>query len=290
LRDWLLEHQNADGGWGYAPGKRSALEPTSLGLLALVGLAAGPKPVAQGCAWIRERCTPEGGFAGSAAESEPSWATPLAVLALRAAGCEALACAGALAWLLESSGRRIDDTSTNELDGSLCGWSWYPGTFSWVEPTAYAILAFKQDRRGDEARVTEGERLLYDRVCQGGGWNYGNRRVLGVDLVPFDQVTAKVLLALQDRRERKEVAATAEKTFSADLRRHRSTVTRGWEALARDAWGRPQTGAAEAVTEHLEADRELSTAALSFAVAGLAAALPGFAPFRLGGVGQEKRE
>jgi len=39
--------------------------------------------------------------------------------------------------------------------------------------------------------------MLLDRECVGGGWNYGNRVVLGEDLPPFAQTTAIAMLALQ---------------------------------------------------------------------------------------------
>ena len=45
--------------------------------------------------------------------------------------------------------------------------------------------------------IADGVRLLKDRECVGGGWNYGNRVVYGVDLPPYVQTTAAALLALQ---------------------------------------------------------------------------------------------
>ena len=55
------------------------------------------------------------------------------------------------------------------------------------------------------ARVTEGERLLLDRVCRSGGWNYGNSNVLGKELPPYVPTTAIALLALQGRRDQDAV-------------------------------------------------------------------------------------
>jgi hypothetical protein len=41
--------------------------------------------------------------------------------------------------------------------------------------------------------------FLRDREFVGGGWNYGNREVLGVDLPPFVQTTAISLVGLSGR-------------------------------------------------------------------------------------------
>jgi hypothetical protein len=57
-----------------------------------------------------------------------------------------------------------------------------------------------------ESRIVEGERLLIDRACASGGWNFGNSAVLGQDLRPYVATTAIALLALQDRRSEPVVA------------------------------------------------------------------------------------
>ncbi len=281
MREWLLEHQNADGGWPYAPGKRSTLEPTALAFAALLGHAPAESARARARTWILDRQLPDGGFAARTGEVSPHWATPLAAIALCRGGLDADVRERALTWLRTSSGRQIaSDSATNDLDGSLRGWSWFPGTFSWVEPTAYAILAFKTEGWGTDPRVVEGEKLLFDRVCAHGGWNYGNRRVLGEELVPFDQVTAKVLLALQDRRDRAELTPSAESLFAVDLQDFQSTVTRAWVFLARAAWGRT-VGERErsALGKNLALDEEMGTVTLSYAMAAIAAAWPESKPF-----------
>jgi hypothetical protein len=85
------------------------------------------------------------------------------------------------------------------------------GTFSWVEPTAWCALALKtSDRRAAPdaaARIQEADRLLIDRACVGGGWNFGSSAVLGQDLRPYVACTAIALLALQDKRTNPVVAS-----------------------------------------------------------------------------------
>lgn len=41
--------------------------------------------------------------------------------------------------------------------------------------------------------------MIADRQCRDGGWNYGNRRVLGKDLESFPECTALALIGLCGR-------------------------------------------------------------------------------------------
>lgn len=81
-------------------------------------------------------------------------------------------------------------------DRTLQGWPWVEGTHSWVEPTAYAVLALRTCGQTNHPRVREAVRLLGDRVLPGGGWNYGNTRVMGNILRPFPATTGIALAAL----------------------------------------------------------------------------------------------
>ena len=47
--------------------------------------------------------------------------------------------------------------------------------------------------------------MILDRECQGGGWNYGNSRVLDEELWPYPDTTALALIALQDLRDSEAV-------------------------------------------------------------------------------------
>jgi hypothetical protein len=92
-----------------------------------------------------------------------------------------------------------------QLNPDLKGWSWTSGTFSWVEPTSYALIAIKKLKphlQGTDAeeRIHQGELMIYDRICEGGGWNHGNAKVLGVNLWPYPDMTALALIALQDHQ------------------------------------------------------------------------------------------
>jgi hypothetical protein len=193
LKRFLLSGRNADGGWGYYPGKISRLEPTCWGLLAFP--EADPAvltawPASDG--FLQERSGGDINYAFHA----------LALLTLMARGAEHKSGNAALTTKLESAkGIKLDPSNINRQNNQLQGWSWIAGTFSWVEPTAWALLALKKraaiGQRMDVARANEAQALLVDRCCENGGWNYGNSNMLGKELRPYVPTTAVALLALQ---------------------------------------------------------------------------------------------
>ena len=237
----LLGSQNADGGWGYGKGGQSGVEPTSWVLLALNEveelrsrgvekfrsmqlLDSSPSRLLNllnaGMRWLQECQLPDGSWPSFAGQTRGCWATATASLALYALGNSQDCVARGLEWLSKTwpveGGlwqritlkvlRRRKVIRQNE---SLRGWSWTPGTASWVEPTTYALLAFRHipkelHPRGAERRRRLAERMLYDRMCPGGGWNSGNPLVYGAAGVPRIGPTVWALLALRDYMDRPE--------------------------------------------------------------------------------------
>jgi hypothetical protein len=219
-RHFLLNSQNSDGGWGYHPAAPSSVEATAWASLALLARAAKPSP-AEACAraWLLGAQMPDGGWPAFPGQRQGCWATSLAALALHREGAAADAVARGRDWLLAAWPadshlgwrlRRVLARGTIvRQDNSLHGWSWTPGTASWVEPTAYALLFLRSlpaELLPPRAlkRVQLGERMLYDRMCPGGGWNSGNPQVYGVAGVPRVGPTAWALLALLPYSQRAE--------------------------------------------------------------------------------------
>jgi hypothetical protein len=101
----------------------------------------------------------------------------------------------ALDYLESSRAVRVESTAAIPIDESAIGWAWARGTASWVEPTARALWALRV-ARPSSAKIQDAVDLLRDRESVGGGWNYGNRVVLGEDLPPFAQTTATALMGL----------------------------------------------------------------------------------------------
>jgi hypothetical protein len=129
----------------------------------------------------------------------------------------------AMEWLIQSKGREANwfwrwkfrnlDTEV-KFDPAKYGWTWIPGSTSWVVPTAMSIVALERVRRAQiiteqalNERIDIGIAMLLDRMCPGGGWNAGNGIAFGVALAPYIDATAIGLLALQ-RHEHEGVTAS----------------------------------------------------------------------------------
>jgi hypothetical protein len=219
---FLLDAQNSDGGWGYSRGGQSCVESTSWALLALLGIQPAIRPAVgqAGWRWLRERQLRDGSWPSFAGQPRGCWTTAPASLALYAGAGPSDQVARGLQWLadtwpaeggiLRRIGRKLlRRDRVSRQDESLRGWSWTPGTASWVEPTAQALIALRHipehlhpRKAGRRRRLAQC--MLYDRMCPGGGWNSGNSIVYGAAGVPRIGPTAWALLALRDYRDRPE--------------------------------------------------------------------------------------
>ena len=217
----LRELQNSDGGWGFQPQARSRVEPTCWAHRALAN-AKNPNdtgPLSRARKYLRSAQLPDGSWPATPEMRTGSWVTSL-VCAILSQDAEAPSAAlRGLEWLCEDFPRDSSlflrllrrlwpGPNVDEQDDALRGWGWSPRTSSWVEPTAFALMAMQEfaetqlpalARRRRELAV----KLLYDRMCPGGGWNCGNPRVYGVDGESLVLPTAWALLALRREPEHK---------------------------------------------------------------------------------------
>jgi Prenyltransferase and squalene oxidase repeat len=211
----LQQSQNRDGGWGFRPGAESRMEPTAWALIALS--AAGLSGESQAALdFVANAQLKDGSWAAAAGEHQGCWVTALACWALRGQAELAARVSRALRWLGEDrpgdarllwrmSRKLVSRQSSSGQRADLYGWSWTPGTASWVEPTCYALLALRTTKtRPFREREQMAEAMLYDRMCLGGGWNCGNPRVYGVAGQPQVGPTVWALLALRHHFERAE--------------------------------------------------------------------------------------
>lgn len=173
--------------------------------------------------------------------SSPCWTTGLAVLAWTGARASSVThfetqTENAVNWLLVTRGLRVAHRpDVFGHDTSLRGWPWVDETHSWVEPTAYAVLALRAAGVSSHPRVREGVRLLADRAFPKGGWNYGNTRVLGNTLRPFPATTGIALTALAG--EPRETYIDVSLRYLADeLPGIRSPSTLAWGLIGLSAW------------------------------------------------------
>ncbi len=149
-------------------------------------------------------------------------------------------------------GTSLPDHPENRLNGRLRGWAWFDGTFTWIEPTAWCLLALKRWRTISNAarlRVLAGEAVLRDRACIEGGWNYGNANVYGADLPAHAPTTAIGILALQDRTG-DAVLNRALEILEQRALGEASTTSLALSLFAFSAAGRPYGQIIKALTDH----------------------------------------
>ena len=241
LRRSIEGATNKTGGWGYYAGKVSRLEPTAWAQLAL-----GPQAALPHAQFFAARQTSSGWLV-----EDDRWPVNIAFNALTSFAWSVLPEPSRLnneqrllTALVTSKGIQVKNEPQGGQDNMLQGWSWVDATFSWVEPTSWGLLALKRAKRaglaipGGEARVAEAERLLLDRTCRSGGWNFGNAIVLQQDLRPYVPTTALGLLALQDRREAEPVTRSLkflEEHWSEEV----SATAIGLSMICLDVYQRP---------------------------------------------------
>lgn len=244
---FLTQTQNPDGGWGAKKDKRSNTEATSLALLALSAFTSGPieEKIKRALNWLITRQNPDGSWPLADSSKERSWTTALATLSLAHFTSHLQNSLLGAAWLVGQKGesgfllsllyRLAPQKISVKLNPLLTGWPWTIGTFSWVEPTAYSLIALKKvkpylkDKQAIE-RIRQGEMLIYDRMCKGGGWNYGNSEVLGENLWPYPDTTALALIALQDHLD-SELNQLSIKSLKKMLTENQSGLAISWSII-----------------------------------------------------------
>lgn len=170
---------------------------------------------------------------------EALWPTPLAILSWYASATYSDPMLKAAKFLLGFDRLfLVDDPETRAIidyDPTIRGWPWIAGTFPWLEPTAYCIMALRLAGFAEHARTREARRLIMDRQLPAGGWNYGSTTIYGAELRPAPETTGIALQAIAGLVARKEVARSLDYLHS-----HLAQVTTpfalAWVALGLSAW------------------------------------------------------
>lgn len=233
--------------FGYAADGPTAAEPTALAALALLA-SDEPAQARIACDWLARRQNDNGSVGVVDGQAEPCWPTSLAILAWETAvrknswpGAEALRSATrrALDWLMSTKGEALRRNPQFGHDTTLIGWPWVVGTHSWIEPTAFAVLALRATGNADHNRCREAVRLLVDRQLSKGGANYGNTMVLGQELLPHTLPSAISLLALANLRLDDARVASSLGWLQVAVKRERGTPSLCFGLLALAAHGKP---------------------------------------------------
>lgn len=256
LKFRLTSSQQSSGAWGYAENGAGAAEPTALATLDLTcdSDVENRARADDGAAWLSAIQRSDGCVPVAADMPGPGWPTGLAILAWLAADPKRYndSIRRATAWMLAATGEptrvRIAE---QQHDGSLVGWAWVDGTHSWVEPTAYAMLALRAAGRTEHPRFEEAWRLIVDRAIPSGGWNYGNTRVLAHTLRPFPETTGVALAALAGG-PRHDVVDKGIEFLLAELPRIRSPLALGWGLIGLAAWDATPAQAGEWLAEAVQ--------------------------------------
>jgi hypothetical protein len=275
MDDWLqnvLDELAKQPVCGYLPNQAAATEPSVIAALALAGherrdaalpvldyLAAAQQ--ADGSVGVREK------------EPTPGWPTSLAVIAWQyfdAAKFKTRIDQG-LAWITAQHGKTMELNSEMGHNTLLDGWPWAEGTHSWLEPTAFHLLAYRSVGQATHPRAKEAVKLLIDRLLPSGGCNYGNTVVLGQTLRPHVQPTGIVLLALageQDPSGRLEKSLT---WLKWSLGSRTTAASLAWALHGLAAHDRDVTNAGELLGKAYERVSAHDRAPYKFALLALAA-------------------
>ena len=229
---FLIAARNPDDGWGYSSQSgQSAPEPSCYSLLAL---ADHPEPpdrqrthvlhsdvIRNGLSFLHRRIGPDGGVRYEG-DADLHWSTSLAAFTLARLDPDSPTLRACIRRLL---------TMRGSLDKAV-GWPWTERTYSWVEPTCYALLALKAAGHGDHLRVAEAQRMLQARTCAGGGWNQGLVTALHQQLSPLPVQTALAILALQRDTESHTAVVRATAVLRAGLVSRPTVLSLAWATLA----------------------------------------------------------
>ncbi len=189
---------STSGGVARIPGEAESIDSTAWAIRALNFLNPGDDLARAGQLYLGTMQQQNGSVSLTLDMPGVTWPTSLALLAWNTDKRFENERIKATQFLLESKGRVLEKQPEMIAHNvKLPGWPWVDGTYSWVEPTSMAVLALKAQGQGEHPRVKQGIALILDRMLIDGGWNYGNKRVFGTNLLPMPESTGIALCALK---------------------------------------------------------------------------------------------
>jgi hypothetical protein len=204
-RDFIINNQLLDGGFGYYKKDSSLAEPGFYCLLALIAFDKTIRPVEAGIKWLLSLQNNDGGwllFKDDNLSSPLATALALIVLAEYNADKYKPIINDGKAYLEKANGFHTTKTMSQNA------WGWNKGGFISIEPSAYAVIGLRKAHSTEEKRIKEAEQFFLQNRCESGGWTYGypidtnhpdSKKVYSIPLTPQIHITALVLMAAQGR-------------------------------------------------------------------------------------------
>ena len=196
LGERLLSFSRPDGGIPYYRGNSSSAEPTLLAALALFASSVPVERAKPFLSWAQALQNTDGSISVDPGHrGQGLWLTAQAAVVFHHYGFKENL-KRAQDFLLSLKSVTILNDPRIKQDNTLAGWPWVPGTFGWVEPTAWSLIALNLSGQAGHARAVEGRKFLLDRRIPSGGWNYGNPGLDDKELLPFWDTTGLALTSL----------------------------------------------------------------------------------------------
>lgn len=237
LADGLMGRRLPEGGFATQADGTYRVDATAWAVIALNSRTSGADYIDAARRQLVADQHKDGRISISLSHPEAVWPTSLAVLAWLNAPAFLQFQSSAVHFLLSNQGQHpwVWPTDVSADNPNLKGWPWVSGTYSWVEPTAMAILALKSTGMGGQAQVREAVDMLVDRQLPRGGWNYGNTVVFDQELAPTPEDTGIALNALRGQVAKEKIQPSLD-YLQMHLGRWRTPRALGWALLGLGAW------------------------------------------------------
>ena len=255
-QDFLSSAMNK--GWlpyTFKRGKSPSIETTSWSAIALT--LSHPEVASKAVSFILDKQNPDGGWSTSPEIQQSDWNSALALLALRLAKhyhpndekSMNKAIKNGTHYLITSRMdlmipvlRLLLLMGAKGKEGLQFGkgWPWNKGCYSWVEPTAYSLMALKIPHIPNDSltkiAIAHANKFLLDHTCKVGGWNHGAYYCLGEYCPPYILTSAEATLALFDLKDNDKIKLAVKYLEKTDHQAV-SAWSLAWNIMALDAHG-----------------------------------------------------
>jgi hypothetical protein len=250
----------SEGGFAMYDGESFRPDATAWAVMALEASGSGQHLKNAACQRLARSQLSDGRITVFEGYPESYWPTSLALLAWKKVqGFESQA-ELATQFLINTSGKHWSKQkdSASAHNTSIKGWPWIEGTYSWIEPTAMAVLALKSYGFKEHARVREAVRMILDRQLPSGGWNYGNKIVFNKELKPIPEYTGIALTALAGLGEKGKIIQSI-KYLTNEIKKLRTPLALAWSIFGVSAWSNQPTNFQKWIFESLYLQKKYSS-------------------------------